>query len=149
MKRIEKEVVTKTTRIIFEAYDGEQFSNVDDCNAYENNAKGVLGKKVQLFRIARTNEYELFSCFGVGSEDYDVEVYRPQTAKDIETLNQYMNMYYDKAELVPDDYIGKEVIVNFNYDKDWCSASTLDELIERFKKNFAERILKEEKKDGE
>ena len=143
MKRIEKEYTRVEKEVYFEAWDGERFSSAEACNEYESNARGVVGKKVQAFRVAKTNEYELFYPFGVGGEDYEVEVYRPTNEKDIETLNQYLNMFDKDSPLVPESCIGKEVILNFNYDKDWVRARTLDDFTKDFLDNFKRRILKE------
>lgn len=149
MKKIEKEYTRVEKEIYFEAWDGECFSNEDDCLAYERNALGVIGKKVQMFRIAKSNEYYLYETLGTGSEDYEIEVYRPATSKDIESLNLYLNMYNKDVALLSDDYIGKDVIVFFNYDKDWCKAQTFDELIDELRKHFKKNILKETEEENE
>lgn len=144
MKKIEKEYTRVEKEIYFEAWDGERFKNEDDCLAYESNALGVLGKKVERFRVAKTSEYCFYEPFGVGGEDYDVEVYRPANAKDLESLNLYMNMYNKDVALLTDDYIGKDVIVFFSYDRDLWSAKTFDEMIDELRKHYKKNILKEE-----
>lgn len=150
MKKIEKEYTRVEKEIYFEAWDGERFKNEDDCLAYESNALGVIGKKVQLFRVTKTNEYYLFEPLGLGGEDYDVEVYRPASAKDIESLNMYLNMYNKNIGLLSEDCIGKEIIIFFSYDRDWCRATTFDELVDELRNHFETKIIKkdEEKKEG-
>lgn len=146
MKRIEKEYTRIEKEISYEAWDGETFSKPEDCIEYENNARGVIAKKVQDFQVTKGSEYDLFFPFGVGSDDYAMEIYKPTSTKDIDNLNQYMNMFDPSTALVREEYIGKVLILRFNYDKDWVRAQTLDEMIEEFRKNFSECILKEEKK---
>ena len=145
MKKIEREFTRVEKEIYYEAWDGEQFSEPQYCEEYENNARGVIGKKVQPIRVKRTDEFELFMPLGTGFEDNSVEIFLPQNAKDIESLNMYTNMFYKDCKLIEDKWIGEYVLVRFNYDKDWCDVTTFDELIEGLKKHFDKFIPKEEK----
>lgn len=149
MKRIEREFTRVEKEVYFEAWDGERFSDENACKEYENNARGVVGKKVQAFQVARVSEYDLFYAFGVGGDDYPVQVFKPMSEKDIESLNQYMNMFDKTAPLVEDSCIGQYVILNFNYEMDWVRARTLDNFLEEFKENFQKRILKEGDENNE
>lgn len=143
MKRIEREYTHVEKKVFFEAWDGEIFSDEKQCYEYENNARGVIGKKVQRFRVVQTNEETLFYPFGVGGDEYLVEVFRPTCEKDIEDLNYYFAMFDKDLALIDNSYIGKDVIVNYNYDKDWLRFRTLDEYIKEFTDNYRKRVLQE------
>lgn len=146
MERIEKEYTRVEKQVWYEAWDGETFANEADCKDYENNARGVVGKKVQAFRVAKTNEYYLYETLGVGSEDYQVEIYKPQSEKDIDSLNLYMNMFNKDVTLIGNEYIGQNILVFFNCDRDWCKAQTIDEVLNELREHFVKKILKEEEK---
>lgn len=147
MKKIEKEYTRVEKEVSYEAWDGETFSDENACREYENNARGVIGKKVQQFLVKRTNEYEFFEPFGVGGEDYAVEVYKPETVKDIESLNLYTNMFNPKTALITDDLIGKEVILFFSYDRDWVRTMTFHDLVKELREHYEEKILGIKKED--
>ncbi len=136
MKRIEKEYTRVEKEVYFEAYDGERFSSAEACKEYENNAKGVIGKKVWEVLVKRANAYALYEPLTWCSEDDPVEIYLPQTMRDIDNLNMYTNMYYKDCKVIDESYIGKHVVVEFNYDKDWCNIRSFDEIIDRLKEHF-------------
>lgn len=142
MKRIEKEYTRVEKEVYFVAYDGEQFSNADACKEYEDNARGVIGKKVQEILVKRTNACTLYDPLAWCSEDDSVEIYLPQTAKDIDNLNMYTNMYYKDCKVIDENYIGKYVVVEFNYDKDWCNIRSFDEIVDKLKEHFEKLVEK-------
>ena len=145
MKKIEKEYTRVEKEIYYEAYDGERFSTPEACKEYENNAKGVIGKKVQSFLVKRTNMCRVFDPIVWCSEDEAAEIYLPQSEKDIDALNMYTNMYYKDCKLLDETYIGNYVVVEFDYNKDWCQARTFDEIIDAFKEHI-KKLTSEETK---
>ncbi len=136
MKQIEK---TRTlTDIYYEAYDGELFKSKEECEAYETNAKGVVGKKVFAFRVAKTSQYVLFS-FASCCDD-DIEIYLPKTASELDSLNQYLNFIDKDGKFLGEEYIGHHVIVQIGYDRDWYRADTYESLVNEFKEQFTKLI---------
>ena len=146
MKKIEREFTRVEKEVYYEAWDGERFSEPQYCEEYENNARGVIGKKVQTIKVKDTNAYHLYEPIGWGPEDDAVEIFLPQNAKDIENLNMYTNMFYKDCRLIDDSYIGKHVVIEFNYERDWCKAQTFEELLDNIKAHFDKLIEKEEQK---
>lgn len=69
MKRIE--VTVETTKIMYEAYDGNQFPSKEECAKYEESAKCALLSKYNKYVIRKTNEENLFDA---GSEEYDYDI---------------------------------------------------------------------------
>lgn len=135
MKRIEKEIVRRETKEYYEAYDGELFNTREECERYEDNAMGVVGKKVNKFLIKRTYSENIYGDFAAACDE-KVEIYLPKTSDDIEALNQYLNFTYKDVNVLGPEHIGQYLLVNYNYDCDWCMVQTLEEKINRFKKLF-------------
>lgn len=69
MKRVE--VTVETTKVVYEAYDGNQFADMEECSEYEESAKCALLSKYNKYIIRKTTECDLFYA---GSEDYDYDV---------------------------------------------------------------------------
>lgn len=69
MKRIE--VTVETKKVVYEAYDGNQFNSSEECTKYEESAKCALLSKYNKYVIRKTTECDLFEA---GSEDYDYDV---------------------------------------------------------------------------
>ena len=69
MKRVEVKV--EAIKIIYEAYDGNQFDSKEECAKYEESAKCALLSKYNKYVIRKTTECDLFDA---GSEDYDYDI---------------------------------------------------------------------------
>ena len=69
MKRVD--VTVETKKVVYEAYDGNQFDSSEECTKYEKSAKCALLSKYNKYVIRKTNECDLFNA---GSEDYDYDI---------------------------------------------------------------------------
>lgn len=69
MKQIK--VTVETKKVVYEAYDGNQFDSSEECTKYEKSAKCALLSRYNKYVIRKTNECDLFDA---GSEDYDYDV---------------------------------------------------------------------------
>lgn len=69
MKRIE--VTVETKKVVYEAYDGNQFTSSEECTKYEESAKCALLSKYNKYVIRKTTEYDIFDA---GSEEYDYDI---------------------------------------------------------------------------
>lgn len=139
MKKVEKEIIKKEIKEYYEAYDGEMFNSKEECEAYESNAKGVAGKKVVEFRVAKTYAYDIFDCTGACSDE-EVEIYLPKTAYQLDALNQYLNFIDKNGAVLGEEFIGQYVIVQFSYDRDWYKARTIETIISQLKEKFTNLI---------
>ena len=127
MKKIRKEQVSYYD--VFEAMDGTIFNNAEECEKYENSAKGVLKAKLSEFTVKKGDEC---SIFNTGSSDYMVYVCVPKTADDIDVINQ-IGMLYNGRVFIENskDYLHKVIWLTFDYDDDGCYLDTLDALMSR------------------
>lgn len=69
MKRIE--VTVETKKVVYEAYDGNQFNSSEECTKYEESAKCALLSKYNKYVIRKTSECDLFD---IGSEESDYDI---------------------------------------------------------------------------
>ena len=114
----------KITRTIEEvngyiADDGKWFKEKEECQRYEESAKMVVFKMIQCKRLGGTTIYELI---GEGSDDCDVEIYSVDSIETVELLNRYiaLSTYDKKADLITTEMVGKEVLLFWDYDREYC-----------------------------
>lgn len=146
MKKIQREVVTKSYVDVFIANDGTEFKNQDECEKYDDSAKGVLLAKYAPMVVSKTNEYALF---GVGCEDNPVEIVRLKTQEDADIVLQLLIL--ESPYLNDEDYkvrrekvlhhlnsaIGDFLLIGRGYDEDcFFTYGSRKSYIEDFNKNF-------------
>ena len=139
----------KITRTIEEvngyiADDGNWFRTKEECMKYEESAKVVAFNMAKEKMIAKSSIYGLLE---EGDEDYDVEIYNVDSINTVELINRYIYLYtYDKkADLIPTDMIGKQIIICWNYDRDCCwYQGTIDDVLNGIKKRYDYLVNKTE-----
>ena len=90
MKEVTIETQRVETHVLYEAVDGTRFCSKEECEKYENSAKGVLrGKLKALIVNEPVNAWDLMG----GYDDYQVIGVRINTAADRDTVIQ--NFYLD------------------------------------------------------
>lgn len=140
----------KETRTIeevkgYEANDGTFFSNKEECEKYEKTAKAVIYNKVKPYRIAETTEYDFFLYRGC--DDVTVEIFNIETEKVFDDVCMYIKFHervnYSGEITLPkaEDFVGKNMIVSWNYDEDWCDIETIDTIIDKQRKVY-ETLIK-------
>jgi hypothetical protein len=154
MKEITKERTKVEKYIVYEAIDGTQFDFKEDCEAYDNSAKGVLRGKLKGLIV--NDEYNGWDLMG-GIEDNTIIAVKVPTEKDIDIVLQ--NCYLDqpwilrvenlerKARLilaVSQAYREQDVILfGINCDDDLYFIDTRNNIIDRLNK-----LDKKEKENG-
>lgn len=146
MKKIQKEVVKKSYVDVFVANDGTEFSSQIECEKYDESAKGVLLAKYAPMVVKTSYEDDIF---GVGSEEYVVEIVRVKTQEDVDTLLQIYILehpYYkdeDNKEQLEgivsklNSAIGDFMLVGRGYDRDsFYFYGSRKSFIEDFSKKF-------------
>lgn len=128
MKRIEskREVIDYK----YEAMDGTQFEDKDECLAYERSAKGVIKGRVRKLVINEGNECGLLNT---GNDENTVWVVKPKTDADVDAIKQLYNVYGGRTEYLPflDDQVGKVVLLTFSYDDEDMWLDTFEALTKR------------------
>lgn len=85
MKEIEKTRTKTEYYYVYEASDGTEFTNRDECLKYEGSAKCVLFTKYNEMDIVDTYEEGIFT---VGCEDNDYDIVKVSTEKEAELIMQ-------------------------------------------------------------
>lgn len=116
MEEIKKEVV-----VGYKSYDGQEFTNRDECKKYEESAKGVLAYSYSKAVILSDSECNIF---GLGSEEDIVDIVKV-TADNANLIKQYMilsgNNYKmeEKFNLIDSAAEnGEYLVINRGYDRD-------------------------------
>lgn len=128
MKEIKIEDITY--HYVYEAADGTQFDDKQECIVYENSAIGVIKGRIKEFCIKETTEDDLFHA---GSCDNEVWVCVPKTLDDIDKIRQFLLITGNSEERVnrlKDDQVGRVVFVYIGYNNEWSWFRTLDDILE-------------------
>ena len=100
MKEITKERTNIEKYTIYIAVDGTQFNFKEECERYENSAKGVLHGKFS--RLIINNQYTEYSLFKCGCDDNTVVVVELPTEADVDTVLQ--TYYLDNPHYLSESY---------------------------------------------
>ena len=97
MKEVIKERTKVEKYIVYEAVDGTQFDFKEDCEKYDNSAKGVLRGKLKALIV--NDEYNGWDLMG-GNEDNTIIAVKVPTEADIDIVLQ--NYYLDQSWILRD-----------------------------------------------
>lgn len=89
MKKLEKDLITKYT--VFQAVDGTEFSQKEECEKYEESALGVLRGKIKKFVVCEQKDAWTFMG---GYDDHQVIAIKPLIESDIDTILQWYYLEY-------------------------------------------------------
>ena len=95
MKEIKEE--TKSFKTIYRAVDGTDFTNKEDCEQYEQSARGVIMGRFKRLIITETNEWELLR----GEDVHKVYALKIESQTDIDIVLQAY--YIDNPYMLKDD----------------------------------------------
>ena len=144
-----KEVIKERTKVekytVYEAVDGTEFNTREECQEYDNSAKGVLrGKLKDLIVNDKYNGWDLMG----GNEDNAIIAVKVPTEADIDIVLQ--NYYLDNPWILQDDreefrneliltvnqaYREQDVILfGINCDADLYCIDTRKNIIDRLNK---------------
>ena len=93
----EVQVETKSFKTIYRAIDGTDFTNREDCELYEQSARGVIMGRFKRLVVAEANEWKLLR----GSDDNKVFAVSIKNQSDIDTVLQAY--YIDNPYMLKDD----------------------------------------------
>ena len=96
-----KEVIKERTNVekytVYQAVDGTEFNTVEECQAYDNSAKGVLRGKLKALTV--NDEYNGWDLMG-GNDDNTIIAVKVPTEADIDIVLQ--NYYFDQPWILND-----------------------------------------------
>ena len=115
MKRIEKEIVTKTTKTVYESFDGMHFDSAEECEKYEGKAENVI--TMRFMAIAKEVPQSdvtydaLDAVINDEREICDYYIVKTESDSDVSVVLSFMNLtsaYFDETE----NRTGKSLAVN-------------------------------------
>lgn len=139
-----KRTIEEVVRVEYIAEDGTVFRNEEECKKYEESAKFTI-----LTRLKKLNPEtkSIYSLFGEGSEEDDIDIFDIQTEEDLELLRRYI--YLELSEhgakpkdgdiVIPKATCGHEVIIFWWYDHDGCYTrgdGSLEGIFENIRENY-------------
>ena len=144
-----KEVIKERTNVekytVYEAVDGTQFTRKEDCEKYDNSAKGVLRGKLKALIV--NDEYTGWDLMG-GNDDSTIIAVKVPTEADIDIVLQ--NYYFDQPWILNDGnqnskakivlavnqaYREQDVLLfGFNCDDELYFIDTRNNIIDRLNK---------------
>lgn len=148
MRENKREVIKKEYITEYIAFDGETFSDASECKKYEASAQAVCRKLAYQYRIAETTWSGLLS--ELMTDDQVAEIFDIRDADAYKAVANYISMENGGADSLPTiDCIGKELMVFWGYDHDWCIWCTLDDLIAEIRSEYDKRKVEYAAKKGE
>lgn len=83
---------------MYEAPDGTQFKDKEECKKYEDSLLGILKAKYSKIKLKTYSEYDLF---GVGCEDSYIDIIKLNSKEDIDTVLHLCQYYgYNSEESI-------------------------------------------------
>lgn len=87
MKEITKERTVTEKYTLYEAFDGQEFTDKKECQKYEESALGVARGKVQSLIVSEGND--AWSLMG-GCDDHEVVAVKLENSTDMDTFLQWL-----------------------------------------------------------
>lgn len=156
-----KRTIEEIVKVEYIAEDGTVFYNKEECEIYEET---VLFETI--YKVKRLAKTCIFDLINDGSEDCDLEIFDVQTEEDLKNLKrclyirainnganeEHIKEAFTSIDDTRKDYvfdnvtIGHEVIIFWNYDKDWFwvyKDGSLDGYFKWLKEQYNKIISKE------
>ena len=152
MKEITKEHTKVEKYTVYQAVDGTEFTQKEECVKYEKSALGVLRGKIKKLTVCEPqNAWALMG----GYDDHQVIAVKPQTETDVDTLLQWYYLEHSyiledfrKAErerleeVITEAYKNKDaVLFGINYEKEYYFINSrkniIDNLLNLAQKDFS------------
>jgi len=115
----------------YEACDGTQFDDKEECIKYEKTMIGIIRGRLKEMCISEGSEEDFLFC---GSCDNDAWVCVPKNEGDVNTLKQAILAYGGSQQqvdaMIKDDYINTPVVVITGYDSCGCWITSYKKLTE-------------------
>lgn len=137
MKEVTKEKVQKYT--VYEALDGTEFHDKDECKRYEDTALCVLKSKIK--NLIVTDEVDAWNLIG-GYEDNSVFGVKVSTVEDADILKQWLLLEYpylqeeehigrkEKEFNKIDSAIGDIYLLGINCDREWYVINSRQNIVD-------------------
>lgn len=153
------ETVEKVIAREYIAFDGEKFSEEEECKRYEKSAFAVVKNKLKRIAYANLDEVNPEGC-----GDSDIEIFDITTADQLDSLKQYVrlkmgfhNPYMTSEEIeanvkdLSSLTYGHEVLICWSYDHDavWCYGDGSIKAYGEYFENLYTYLVDRERKKNE
>ena len=157
-----KEIIKERTKVekytVYQAADGEEFHNAEECRKYEESALGVLRSKVVKLIVYDTRKISSESAWTImgGDDDHNIVAIKMNTAADLDLVKQWFllecpwyttegreELKASRFEIIENAYNNGDVIIfGMNCDGDYYFINSRQNIID----NLMALDKKEEKK---
>jgi hypothetical protein len=126
-KEVKKEIIETIT--IYQAADGSEFNDAEECKKYENSAAGMLMCKVSDFSFG-----EVDNPMDEGSENI-YKLIIPITQEQLDTLNHLHKLFGGRnldTLFFTSDNLNRPILMGYrtyNNEIDWCWFYRLDNIV--------------------
>jgi hypothetical protein len=126
-KEVKKEIIETIT--IYQAADGSEFNDAEECKKYENSAAGMLICKVSDFSLGEVSNI---------MDESDESIYKfviPTTQEQIDTLNHLHKLFGGRnldTLFFTSDNLNRPILMGYrtyNNEIDWCWFYRLDNIV--------------------
>lgn len=136
MKAIHKEVVSVKT--VYQSVDGKEFTTEDACLEWEKSYKGTIEASWRQIKKSCVDSTQLGLPWS--SEDYETYLLCPKNLDEIAVINAYIECVTHQTALLTAQRVGRPLVLNFGYDRDWCDVYEIPELVANILK-YHDRIV--------
>lgn len=149
MKQVEKEIPHVERRTVYQAWDGQEFDNKEECLRYEKSAASVVMARLEDCVIAKDYDNEVFDC----ADENQYKTVVPQTEEDINSLNHLYFMFGGSGKEEPYfsyDEIDTPIIIGYRitgYNHDWVWFNKLNCIIKDVTDGKYKLVKSEETED--
>ena len=145
MKKIQQEV--KTYKDIYVSVDGKEFSNKEDCEAWEKSYKGTIAASWSLIKKVDASTVNLGLPWS--SDDYECYVLKPKSLDEITLINAYIqSSTCSSGTMLTTGHIGHTIAINFGYDHDYCDVYVIEDNLKNIT-NYMAKLENELNDNGE
>lgn len=140
--------VIKTVEEItgYEAIDGARFRTAEECSKYEESAKLVAYGKIKQYIVGETTAYNFYD--GNGCDEDGIDIINIKDVDVLNAVNQYRVLCDKSVNLIDDSYIGKTIIIGWDYDRIWSwNMGTIDDVCNKIRKVYEGVIKKDDPKE--
>lgn len=144
MKTIIKEETIVKKYNVYESIDGKTFKSEEECKKWEESYKCVINASFKKLNPLMVSGVELGIPWA--NEDNRYYLVALKSVDDVVTLDAWLKAnYYDVNDAnLSNEYVGKTIIVEGQYDNDYCYIYDFEKMIANQRKYY-EKCLEEMK----
>lgn len=122
-------------RVVYVSVDGKEFEHKEACLEWEKSNEECLRRSFEAIPQIKTDGERAFW----GHSDYEVILIRPRNLEDITVINDFRTLINDHEDYIHNltqDDIGKNIVLNFGFDRQYCDIYRVDSFVKEFNDTY-------------